>query len=118
MDGANFLQRFFVSSSFERKSKYLTINLMHPNTTAGLICDNLGIILSIILKLTNLIHFSFNSILWSVFTKKIQDKHLCPFHTLINSNQDSTQKSRINTDMLFPTEKRYLLQRCDGICKN
>ena len=36
MDGANFLIRFLMRSSFERKSRYLTMSRMELKTTDGL----------------------------------------------------------------------------------
>jgi len=50
IEGASFLMRFFIKSSFERKSRYLTIKRIDPNTTEGLMWLNLGKIRSIILN--------------------------------------------------------------------
>jgi len=50
IEGASFLMRFLIKSSFERKSRYLTIKRIDPNTTEGLMWLNLGKIRSIILN--------------------------------------------------------------------
>jgi hypothetical protein len=50
IEGANFFIRFFIKSSFERKSRYLTIKRIDPKTTEGLMWLNLGKIRSMILN--------------------------------------------------------------------
>ena len=49
IEGANFFVRFLIRSSLERKSRYLTMSRIEPNTTEGLIWLSLGIMRSMIL---------------------------------------------------------------------
>jgi hypothetical protein len=50
IDGASFFIRFFISSSLDKKSKYLTMSLIEPNTTEGFMWDKRGMTLSITLN--------------------------------------------------------------------
>ena len=50
IEGPNFFTKFLIKSSFVRNSRYLTMSLTDPKTTAGLMWLNLGNIRSITLS--------------------------------------------------------------------
>ncbi len=76
IDGASFFIRFFISSYPDKKSKYRMISFMHPNTTAGFMCERRGITLSITLKLIFHYIYAYASSL-GLYLHKKSNKNTC-----------------------------------------